>query len=95
MKALGLALAMLLAVGGTIQAQTTQQQRMTDCNQAAAAGAYKGDQRKSFMSQCLSGGGAKASTVSASKEKSCTADADAKKLAGAARNSFMKKCVGS
>lgn len=109
MKAWSLALAMAVAVGGIVatgavgthgaMAQTTQQQRMKDCNQAAAAGGYKGDQRQSFMSQCLSGSGNAAASTAASpaaaKEKSCTADADAKKLAGAARTSFLKKCVGS
>ena len=34
-------------------AQTSQQQRMADCNAAASAGGMKGDARQSFMSDCL------------------------------------------
>jgi hypothetical protein len=32
---------------------TPQQQKMTDCNQQASAKTLKGDERKTFMSQCL------------------------------------------
>jgi cytochrome c5 len=36
-------------------AQAAQQQKMKDCNAQAAAKSLKGDDRKTFMSTCLSG----------------------------------------
>lgn len=41
------------AVGAAEKTPTPQQQKMTDCNQQASAKALKGDERKTFMSQCL------------------------------------------
>lgn len=36
---------------------TPQQKRMQDCNKEAKEKAFKGDERKKFMSGCLKGGG--------------------------------------
>lgn len=48
----------LACVFGTAHAQdakpTSQQEKMKWCNQQAKAKALKGDERKTFMSQCLS-----------------------------------------
>jgi hypothetical protein len=41
------------AVGAAEKTPTPQQQRMTDCNQQASAKTLKGEERKTFMSQCL------------------------------------------
>ena len=38
---------------GARKTPTPQQQRMTDCNQQASAKMLKGEERKTFMSQCL------------------------------------------
>ena len=63
-------------------AQKAQQEKMKSCN--AQAKNKKGDERKAFMKECLSGdtGGASA----------CETKAAEKKLAGAAKTSFVKKC---
>ena len=65
-------------------AQKAQQEKMKSCNAQAKAKDKKGDERKAFMKECLSGdtGGASA----------CETKAAEKKLAGAAKASFVKKC---
>ena len=63
-------------------AQKAQQEKMKSCN--AQAKDKKGDTRKAFMKECLSGDTAGGSA--------CEAKAAEKKLAGAAKNSFVKKC---
>lgn len=62
-------------------AQKAQQEKMKACNEKATG--KKGDERKAFMKECLSGG----TTPSA-----CEGQATEKKLAGAAKASFVKKC---
>ena len=72
---------------------TPQQQRMKDCN-AQAAG-KTGDERKTFMSQCLKGGNAAAATpakpTQQQKMKTCNAQAGDKK--GDERKAFMSQCL--
>lgn len=63
---------------------------MKTCNADAGAKNLKGDERKAFMKECLSGN--KASTQQ-DKMKSCNADAVAKNLKGDARKAFMKECL--
>ena len=63
-------------------AQKAQQDKMKACN--AKATDKKGDERKAFMKECLSGGNAAPSA--------CEGKAAEKKLAGAAKSSFVKKC---
>jgi hypothetical protein len=72
---------------------TPQQQKMKDCN--AQAGAKKGDERKAFMKQCLSGPSAMAAKPMTQQEKmkACNADAGAKHLTGDARKAFMSTCL--
>lgn len=66
-------------------AQKAQQEKMKACNETA--GDKKGDARKAYMKQCLSGGNA-ASSECAGK----AVDKNGKPLAGAAKSSFVKKC---
>ncbi len=67
--------------------KTAQQSKMGMCNKDA--GEKKGDERKSFMKECLS---AKKVTQQG-KMKTCNADAGAKKLKGDERKGFMKECL--
>jgi hypothetical protein len=78
------ALGLLFAVGA--QAQTAQQSKMTTCN--AEAKDMKGDERKAFMKDCLSG---KKMTPQQVKMKTC--NADAKNMKGDARKKFMSECL--
>ena len=74
-----------------------QQTRMKTCN-AAAAG-KKGEERKAFMKNCLSGEETTEATsgkkLSASQErmKTCNATAKEKKLKGAERKTFLSACL--
>jgi len=60
---------------------------MSSCNQEA--GDKKGDERKSFMKECLS---AKKETQ---QDKMKTCNADAKGKAGGERKAFMKECLSA
>ena len=78
-------------------AQRAQQERMKDCN--AKAGDKKGDDRKKFMSSCLSGGG-KAEPTAAQKAQqermtACNKQATEKKMKGDDRKKFMSSCLKS
>jgi len=100
------------AVAFGVQAETApaaktlspQQQRMADCNKQATG--MKGDERKKFMSGCLSGKAPTASTAAAApaataakpmsqqdKMKACNADAGSKNLKGDDRKKFMSDCL--
>src|SRR5690349_17324313 len=63
-------------------AMTAQQSKMGDCNKQA--GDMKGDERKAFMSKCLSN----KPMTQQDKMKKCNVDAGAKK--GDERKAFMK-----
>lgn len=85
-----LKLAHLAAVGllisfGTAQAQTAQQSLMATCNKEATG--KKGDERKQFMSACLSNGKKR------QQEKMKTCNAEAKDMKGDARKKFMSECL--
>ncbi|MFK7701855.1 PsiF family protein [Pseudomonas caspiana] len=71
-------------------AATAQQNKMTTCNADATAQSLKGDQRKSFMSNCL-----KASTPQTQQQKmtTCNATATTQALKGDARKAFMSDCL--
>ena len=91
-SALVLFAAPVLAADPPKDATTTnsQQQRMKDCN--AKAGDKKGDERKAFMSACLSGKDAPpAKMTQQEKMKACNAKAGDKK--GDERKSFMSDCL--
>ena len=84
------------------KAPSGQQTRMKDCNREAGDKQLKGDERKQFMSACLSGkqagkpAGAPGPAAAAGDNPECAAkalDKNGKPLAGAARSSFMKKCT--
>ena len=71
-------------------AMNSQQQRMKDCN--AKAGDKKGDERKAFMSTCLSGKeAAPAKMTQQEKMKACNVKAADKK--GDERKAFMSECL--
>ena len=99
-----LALAMLAAVSLPVMAQETkqpsaaqaaQQQKMKDCNAQATAKSLKGDERKTFMSSCLSGtpAAAPAKTTQQQKMTDCNKQATAKNLKGDDRKAFMSTCL--
>jgi hypothetical protein len=81
---------------GSAMAATPQQEKMKSCNAEAATKALKGDERKAFMSECLSAAKVEAkSALSAQQEKmkTCNADAKTKALKGDERKTFMKECL--
>jgi hypothetical protein len=93
-------LAALAALCLPVLAATPQQEKMKSCNADAKAKAIKGEERKKFMSVCLSDKGAAATaaeekklTPQQEKMKSCNADAKAKALKGAERKKFMSECL--
>jgi len=69
---------------------TTQQEKMKSCNKEAGAKSLKGDERKKFMSECLS---AEAAPTQQEKMKSCNKEAGAKNLKGDERKKFMSECL--
>ena len=100
------AIALVLAAPAVAEekaAPTAQQMKMKACNQEASAKELKSEDRKKFMSSCLSGKATgtadKAQTGSAAASMDhpqCAEKAvgkNGKPLAGAARSSFMKKCA--
>jgi hypothetical protein len=75
---------------------TPQQQRMAECNKTAGEKGLKGDDRKQFMSNCLSGKpDAKPAAASTQQEKmkACNAEAGKKSLKGDERKKFMSGCL--
>ena len=72
-------------------AQAAQQQKMKDCNAQASAKNLKGDERKTFMSQCLSAAGVP--QTQQDKMKSCNKTATDKGLKGDDRKAFMSTCL--
>ena len=86
--------AFALAAGPAFAADNPQQARMKQCNEKA--GDRKGDERKAFMSACLSGKEAAAAAPAApmsqqDKMKACNAKAGDKK--GDERKAFMSECL--
>ena len=75
----------------TEKAPTAQQMRMTECNQRAAD--KKGDERKQFMSACLSGKQPEAKMTQQERMKVCNQRAADKK--GDERKQFMSTCLKS
>ena len=64
---------------------------MKACNADAGNKALKGDERKKFMSECLSS--KPASATQQDKMKACNADAGNKALKGDERKKFMSECL--
>jgi len=71
-------------------AQKAQQERMKQCNADAGEKKMAGDERKAFMSKCLS---EKKAATQQDKMKACNKDAGDKKLAGDERKKFMSGCL--
>lgn len=81
---------------GPARALTPQQERMKSCNAEATQKSLKGEERKTFMSQCLAAkpdAASAALTPQQQKMKQCNADAASQKLEGSARKTFMKECL--
>lgn len=78
-------------------AQQAQQEKMKACNAEAGSKALKGDERKKFMSGCLSAKPADAAAAAPAtqqdKMKSCNAEAGSKALKGDERKAFMSDCL--
>ncbi|MCT2388116.1 PsiF family protein [Erwinia pyrifoliae] len=89
------ALLSLMAAGYAGAAEKTAQQiKMTVCNQQAGEKSLKGDERKTFMSNCLKKDSKTAGiTPQQSKMKACNSQAGEKMLKGEARKTFMSSCL--
>lgn len=76
-----------------------QQERMKECNKEAGDKALKGDERKQFMKNCLSGKKADAPEAAAepsaqqNRMKTCNKEAGDKALKGDERKKFMSECL--
>jgi hypothetical protein len=79
----------LCAVAADDKAKTPQQEKMASCNKAAGDKGLKGDERKSFMSECLS----KGKMSQQDKMKACNKEAADKALKGDERKKFMSQCL--
>jgi len=75
----------------TAKPKTAQQEKMASCNKEAEG--KKGDERKAFMSTCLSNKPAEASKTTPQQEKmkACNKQAEGKK--GDERKAFMSTCL--
>ena len=100
MKAMWIVLALSAAVGwGHAAEATDQQNKMGACNAQAKTKEIKGDERKKFMSECLSAKPAAAASApqegstQQNKMKTCNADAKTKDLKGDERKKFMSECL--
>ena len=70
---------------------TPQQQKMSSCNKEAGDKKLSGEDRKKFMSTCLSGDSKK--MTQQEKMTFCNKEAGDKKLAGEDRKKFMSSCL--
>jgi hypothetical protein len=70
---------------------TDQQNKMAACNKEAAG--KKGDERKAFMSECLSGKPKVSDARKAQQDKMKTCNAEAKGKTGDERKAFMSQCL--
>jgi len=96
-----------IAAGEVSLAQTTgsasspqlnsQQQKMKECAQEGKAKGLKGEERKTFMSSCLSSKGMSQEDINKQQQKmkTCNADAKTKSLKGADYKAFMKTCLSA
>lgn len=79
-------------------AQAARQEKMAACNKQAGEKKLGGDERKQFMSQCLSAAGvpaAKGEHKMTQQERmaACNKQAGDKALKGDERKAFMSKCL--
>ncbi len=68
-----------------------QQSKMVSCNKEAGDKGLKGDERKTFMRNCLS----TAKKAQQDKMTACNKDAGTKGLKGDERKTFMKSCLSA
>jgi hypothetical protein len=75
--------------------QGSQQDKVKACNTAADSKGLKGDDRKTFMQDCLSKAGNQQLSEMSQKDKmnTCKNLADRKNLTGSDRRSFIKDCM--
>jgi len=73
----------------------SQQQKMKECAQEGKAKGVKGEERKAFMSSCLSSKGMSQEDINKQQQKmkTCNVDAKAKHLKGADYKAFMSSCL--
>ncbi len=83
----------LCAMAADDKALTPQQGKMGACNKEAATKDLKGDERKKFMSECLSSGKKEAKLTQQEKMKLCNKQAGEKALKGDDRKKFMSECL--
>jgi hypothetical protein len=85
----------LLVLQSPLALANTQQDKMSTCNATATSKGLKGDDRKSFMSTCLSDAPAPAAKGNSQQEKmkSCNATANTKGLKGDDRKAYMSTCL--
>jgi hypothetical protein len=74
---------------------TAQQNKMAACNKDATG--KKGEERKSFMKNCLSASGTPTAAKATPQEKmkTCNVGASDKKLKGDDRKTYMKTCLST
>lgn len=90
------AFATAFAVAAEEHPLTAQQQRMKSCNAEASGKHMKGDERRSFMSQCLKAdNGAKPLTAQQEKMATCNRTASDRQLKGDERRAYMKDCLSA
>jgi hypothetical protein len=91
----------LLALSGAVlQADNSQQEKMKKCNEIANQKQLKGDDRKNFMSACLSAKGPDETATPGKmsqqdKMKKCNEIANQKSLKGDDRKNFMSSCLSA
>lgn len=91
-----LALPLLATAADEKKERTPQQQKMAACNKDAGEKNLKGDERKKFMSECLSGGGdSQGKAKQQEKMKACNKEAGEKSLKGDERKKFMSQCLSN
>lgn len=85
----------IAAMAADEKKMTAQQGKMASCSKEA--GEKKGDERKKFMSECLSAkpaaAGEKKMSAQQQKMATCNKEAGEKKLAGDERKKFMSGCL--
>jgi hypothetical protein len=79
----------MCAMAADDQAKTPQQEKKASCRKGAADKGLKGDDRKKFMSECLS----KGKPSEQDKMKACNKEAGDKALKGDDRKKFMSECL--
>ncbi len=90
-----LPLVMSLGSPATIAAQGSSQDKVKACNNLADKKGLKGDERKTFMQDCLNKADVQQPSEMSQKDKmdACKSLADKRNLTGADRRSFIKDCM--